>query len=177
MKEKSAKRKILGQGKYKRLVVEDDWEFIEKLKECEIVAVLAVNDDNQLLLVEQYRVPVGRNVIELPAGLANDLETHPDESLADAAKRELLEETGYEAGKMTFLIRGPLSAATVSDVMTLFRAEKLRKTGPGGGDDTESITVHEVPLEKINDWLRAKETQGLLVDPKVYAALYLLAKC
>ena len=167
-------RKVLGEGKYKRLVVEDDWEYLEKLKKCEIVAVLAVNDDGQLLLVEQYRVPVGQNVIELPAGLANDLEEHAGESLADAARRELLEETGYEAGEMQAILRGPLSAASSSDIMTLFLAGRLRKVGAGGGDPTESITVHEVPLEKIHDWIRGKEKAGGWVDPKVYAGLYLL---
>lgn len=174
MKKKTVKRKTLGEGKYKRLVVENDWEFLEKLKKCEIVAVLAVNDDDQLILVEQHRVPVGRPVIELPAGLANDLASHPDESLADAARRELFEETGYEAHEMTVIIRGPISAAGCSDIMTLFRAKSLRKAGPGGGDATESITVHEVPLAGIHDWIKAKETAGFWVDPKVYAGLYFL---
>lgn len=171
------KRKILGEGKYKRLVAINDWEFMERVKNTDVVAVLAVSEAGKLLLVEQYRVPVERNVIELPAGLANDLESHPDESLEDAARRELLEEAGYEAEVMTPILRGPLSAASVSEMMTLFRAEKLRKVGPGGGDHTESITVHEVPLEKVHGWLIEKEKQGLLVDPKVYGALYLLAKC
>ncbi len=172
---KTPKRTTLYEGKYKRLVVEDGWEFMEKVKNCQVVVVLAVNDDGKLLLVEQYRVPVGRSVIELPAGLANDLDSHPDESLADAARRELLEETGYEAGEMKVLLRGPLAAAGVPDIMTLFRASRLRKAGPGGGDHTESITVHEVPLAKIHDWIREKESAGFWVDPKVYAGLYLLA--
>lgn len=171
------KRKTLGEGKYKRLVVINDWEFMERVKNTDVVAVLAVNEEGKLLLVEQYRVPVERNVIELPAGLANDLESCPDESLEDAARRELLEEAGYEAGTMTPILRGPLSAASVSEMITLFRAEKVRRVGPGGGDHTESITVHEVPVEQVHGWLKQKEAEGLFVDPKVYAALYLLAKC
>src|SRR5690606_39395108 len=67
----------------------------------------------------------------------------------------------------------PISAAGSSSSMVMFfHAKGLKKIASGGGDETENITVHEVPLDGIDDWLKKAEGQGLLVDPKVYTALY-----
>lgn len=168
------KRIVLHEGKFKRLVSENEWEFVERINCSGIAVILAVTPEGKLLLVEQYRIPVRRKVIEFPAGLASDAHWNRGESLINAAKRELLEETGYEAESMSLVLSGPTASATTPDIMTLFRAEGLRKVSRGGGDGTEAITVHEVELNGIRDWIKGKETEGVLVDPKIYAGLYLL---
>lgn len=161
------------EGKYKRFVSVDRWEFVERLNCWGIVGVLAVTEDQRVILVEQMRIPVGKPVIEFPAGLA-DGAAGQGETLEDVAKRELLEETGYEAKKMKLCTQGPISSGSTSDILSLFRAQEIKKVGPGGGDATEAITVHEVPLLEIDSWLKQKEEEGILIDSKVYAGLYFL---
>ena len=166
-------RRVLAQGQHVRLVVEDGWEFVERNAATGIVAIVAVTPEDRLLLVEQFRPPVGHRVVELPAGLAGDVADHEGEALAAAARRELLEETGYEAVEMTPLAEGPPSAGISSEVVTFFRAGGLRRTGAGGGDGTETIALHEVDLSRIDEWLRERSREDVLVDPKVHAGLRL----
>jgi ADP-ribose pyrophosphatase len=166
-------RKVLAEGRYLRLVVEDGWEFAERKATTGIVVIVAVTGAGRILLVDQFRPPVRCRVIELPAGLAGDVAGHEGEDLADAARRELLEETGYEAETMTLLGGGPPSSGTTSEVVTFFRADGLRRTGRGGGDSTEDIVAHEVPLADVEAWLREAERDGRLIDPKVHAGLAL----
>jgi ADP-ribose pyrophosphatase len=116
------------------------------------------------------------SVIELPAGLAGDVPEDADEPLEAAARRELVEETGYEATNLERLFEGPLSAGMTTEVVTFFRATGLTKTGAGGGDGSESITVHEVPLAEADRWLAGQAAAGKLVDPKVYVGLYVLTR-
>jgi ADP-ribose pyrophosphatase len=166
-------RKVLAEGRYLRLVVENGWEFVERKSTTGIVVIVAVTEGGHLLLVEQFRPPVRGRVIELPAGLAGDVAGQEGEALADAARRELSEETGYEAASMTALGGGPPSSGTTSEVVTFFHAHGLRRTGRGGGDAQEDIEVHEVPRADAREWLRQREREGRLVDPKVYAGLAL----
>lgn len=156
------------------MVSHGGWEACERVKAAGVVTIVAVTRDNRLVLTEQFRPPVGRRVIEMPAGLAGDVAGEEHEALAEAARRELLEETGCSADAMEFLTAGPSSAGLTSEVITFFRAVGVRKTGPGGGDGSESIVLHEVPLAGIRGWLRDREADGLLVDPKVYAGLLFL---
>lgn len=171
-----SERTVLAAGRHLRFVVEEGWEYVERPRVSGIAVIVAVTREDRLLLVEQYRRPVGGRVLELPAGLAGDVAGHEGEDLADAARRELLEETGYEAGTMTPLAQGPPSVGVTSEVVTFFRAEGLRKAGPGGGDGTEAIVVHEVPSREVDAFLRSRAAGGLLVDPKVYAGLYLVSR-
>ncbi|MBI3932626.1 MAG: NUDIX hydrolase [Acidobacteria bacterium] len=169
-----ADREVLGEGRHLRLVREDGWEHVERPGITGIAVLVAVTAEGRLLLVEQHRPPVRARVLELPAGLAGDTPAHAGEDPAIAARRELLEETGYEADEITTLAAGPPSAGLTSEVVTFFRARGLRRVAAGGGDAVEQIVVHEVPLDGIDAWLRSKRAGGLLVDPKVYAGLYFL---
>lgn len=169
-------KKILCKGKFKQFVIQDGWEFVERVNCWGIVAILAMTDERKVVLVEQFRIPVGKKVIEFPAGLADGVNGNSEETLEEAAKRELLEETGYEAARMTLCLRGPISPAANAEIMHLFRAEGLKKISKGGGDGTESIIVHETPLAEIDKWLCKKEKEGILIDSKVYAGLYLLTR-
>ena len=163
---------IVAEGKHVALVRKGGWEFARRRGISGIVGIVAVTDDGRLLLVEQDRPPVNARVIELPAGLAGDGSEHAGEDLEVAARRELLEETGYKASRMERLAAGAASAGMTDEVITIFRATGLKKTGAGEGDGSEDITLHEVPLDGILDWLAAREREGKLVDLKVYAALH-----
>ena len=98
--------------------------------------------------------------------------------IRDALREALktIEETGWDAARMDRLASGPPSAGVTSEVVTFLRARSLSRQGPGGGVDGEEIAVHEVPLDEVDAFLRAKEAEGALVDPKVWAGLFLLAR-
>jgi ADP-ribose pyrophosphatase len=165
---------ILFRGKFLNLVKKEGWEFVERVGSTGIVAIVAITDQNELILVEQYRAPVGKRVIELPAGLVGDVKGEESEELVKAAQRELLEETGYEASQWSFLTEGPPSAGLSSEVISFFKARNLKRIHEGGGDGNESIQVHMVPLSDIKSWLRKKEKEGALIDYKIYAGLYFI---
>jgi len=166
-------REILHEGNFKRFLREAGWEFTERLRVGGVVGILPISKGETVILVEQARIPVGKRVIEIPAGLANDQEEWAHETLEDAARRELQEETGYEAGKMELLFGGPIASASLTDIVHLFLATDLEKVSDGGGDESEDILVHEVSLQDIVSFLKQKEQEGFLVDPKIYSALYL----
>jgi ADP-ribose pyrophosphatase len=120
---------------------------------------------------EEYRVPLGKFVIGCPAGLIGDLEDET-ESLEAAVVRELEEEAGYTASKVTSLTHGPTSAGQSNEVIWIVLAEGLKKIGKGGGVGGEQIHLHEVPLKEIDSWLEDRVAKGELIDPKVYTVLY-----
>jgi ADP-ribose pyrophosphatase len=165
--------KILAEGKYLRFLNEDGWEYVVRPNSTGVVVIVAITVDQRLILVEQYRVAVHARVIELPAGLVGDTVAARGEPLAAAASRELIEETGYQAARMIELAAGPIAVGLGSEVVTFFQAVDLRRVGPGGGDDSEDIVVHEVALAELPAWLDEQRRAGLLVDPKLYAGLYL----
>src|SRR5262249_34388549 len=140
-----------------------------------IVGIVAVTDQQELLLIEQFRPPVNASVIELPAGLVGDEEGHHDEALADAAGRELLEETGYRASELVRLVAGTASAGISSEVVTLFRARGLTCQSQDLGVGGEKLTLHKVPLAQASAWLTQRIAGGAQVDLKVYAALFFLS--
>ena len=172
----AAKRKIIGAGKYLQLVNDNGWEYAERKGPSGIVAIIAVTRAGNVLLTEQYRPPIGKNVIELPAGLAGDTSEFQGESLEIAARRELLEETGYEARGMKELVGGPISAGFGTEILTFFRATGLKRMNDGGGDESEDIVVHEIPLAKTERWLLSREDNTTTIDPKVFVGLYFARK-
>jgi ADP-ribose pyrophosphatase len=168
----SEEKTILHRGKYLALVKEGHWEYADRVGATGAAIIVAVTPENKLLLVEQFRIPVHACTIELPAGITGD--TGTSESDAEAAKRELLEETGFEAKKIEALTTGPASSGLTSETVTLFLASDLRRVHAGGGIEHEKITVHEIPLTEVAHWLKSRAAEGCLIDPKVYAGLYFL---
>ncbi len=160
-------------GRYLSLMERDGWEFASRSNASGVVVLVPVTDQEEIVLVEQFRKPVGKNVIELPAGLVGDNED-PDESILKAAKRELKEETGYEAAQLDLLMECPSSAGMSDEIVSFVLAKELHRVGPGGGDDNEDIQVHTISLDRVDHWLREQHAAGKPMDPKIYAALYWL---
>ena len=169
------KGEVIRSGKFLRLVIRDGWEYIERVNCAGVVIVVGKTDDDKVILVEQFRRPVKKNTIGFPAGLVGDERGQRGESMAQAGRRELLEETGYSARKITKFFEGPVSAGMCKDMVTILHASGLKKVAAGGGvDDLEKISVHEVPLKSVDAWLKRKAQQGILVGPNVFAGLYFL---
>jgi len=160
-------------GRYLSMLERDGWEFVSRSNASNVVALVAVTVEDEIILVEQYRKPVAASVIEIPAGLVGDHED-PDESVLVAAGRELEEETGYTAVHLEVLMECPSSAGMSDEVITFVIARGLSRTGPGGGDDSEDIVTHVIPLDTVNDWLFRQRANGKMLDPKVYSALHWL---
>jgi ADP-ribose pyrophosphatase len=157
------------EGRHLSMLSRGGWEYATRNTARSAVGIVAVTDVGDVLLVEQHRPPVGERVIELPAGLSGDIAGREDEALVEAAKRELLEETGYVASRWTELLTGYSSPGLTDESITLFLAEGLRREGLGGGDAQEDIVVHEVPLAQVLPWLRQHRA---LADLKLLAGLH-----
>lgn len=161
------------QGKYLRIRRHDcGWEFVERANSCGGVILIAITADGKLLITQQYRVPMGCDVLELPAGLAGDIPGSEEEPLVEAARRELWEETGYHAEQIVRVAAGPTSPGLTNEHNTMFLATGLKRVGEGGGDESEDITLHEVPMEELPSWLAAQAAAGIPADPKIFAGLY-----
>jgi ADP-ribose pyrophosphatase len=166
----------LHRGKFLELRQRDTWEYVHRVRGQTPVGIAALTPDNRAILISQFRVPLQRTIIEIPAGLVGDKQGDESEAWQLAAQRELLEETGWSADKIEFLAEGPTSAGLTSECIKLVRAIGLTKRGDPTPDGDEQITVHEIPLDEVDAWLAAKVRAGELVDPKVYAALYFLTR-
>jgi ADP-ribose pyrophosphatase len=156
-------------GQHLSMCKRGEWEYATRKTDKSAVGIVAVNDTGEVVLVEQYRPPVNRKVVELPAGLSGDIAGKENETLLEAAHRELLEETGYVAERWTELVSGYSSPGLTDESITLFLAEELTRTGPGGGDHSEDITIHEVPLADVLTWLKRR---GFMADLKLLAGLF-----
>jgi ADP-ribose pyrophosphatase len=169
---KSLPDRIVADTPHLRLIDRKGWFFVDRPGATGVVAIVAVTEQNQIILVEQYRPALAGNVIELPAGLVGDEADHANEPLANAARRELIEETGYDAPSFELLPACAAAPGVSSEVVTFFRARGLQRVGAGGGVAAENIKVHEVPLATAEDWLADRARAGTVVAVKVYAGLW-----
>ena len=161
-------------GRWLRLRRRGTWEFVERVNPRGAVIIVAVTPGEEVLFVEQFRVPLGQRTIEMPAGLVGDLAGGEDEGYLESAARELEEETGWRAGRLEIVMGGPSSAGMSTEVMTFVRAFDLVQVGEGGGDATEDIKVHRVPRAGCAAFLAQAMADGFAIDPKLYAGLYFL---
>lgn len=173
MNDSESQVRIIAETQYLQLVECNNWSYVRRNDCVRVVAVAAVTANDEIILVEQFRPPVQTTVIELPAGLAGDIEGEKDESLQRAAERELLEETGFVAKSWKHVVDLSSSAGMTNEVVTLFRAADLSRQTQGGGVDREEIIVHQIPVGKAGDWLQMQQKSGKLIDGRVYAGLYL----
>ena len=168
-----SQRDVVFEGRYLRMVVDGHWEYVERVHaQGMAVIIIAVTPDDDVLFVEQYRIPLGARTIEMPAGLVGDDNAH--DTLEDAARRELIEETGWKATAVNVLLVGPTSAGMTSERIAFVRATGLTRVGDGGGVAGEDITVHAVPRHDAPAWLMQKSREGYEVDLKLWAGLWMI---
>lgn len=161
------------EGKWLRMKKRGRWEYAERTnKDGMAVIIVAATPENKLLFVEQFRVPVDGMTIEMPAGLVGD--SDESESLELAAERELLEETGWQAARIDVLMTGPTSSGMSNERVAFVRATNLTRIHAGGGDASEEIVVHEIPVDEAPRWLSQKMAEGYAIDAKLWAGLWFL---
>jgi ADP-ribose pyrophosphatase len=156
------------EGKFIKVLKSGTWEYVSRTRGVSAAVMLAF-DEGKAILVEQYRVPLGRMCLELPAGLVGDEEEGED--VETAAIRELEEETGYRAERMVTLGRFHASPGMSSEGFTLLRGEGLTKVGEGGGVGGEDIQVHLVPLAEVHAFIERKRSDGVAMDVKLLLLL------
>ncbi|PPE73828.1 DNA mismatch repair protein MutT [Solimonas fluminis] len=167
-----AKIETLHEGRFLRLLKDRHWEYVERTNSSGAAFILAVTPEDELLLVEQYRLPLHARTIELPAGMIGDDEGFKGEAVEASALRELEEETGYRGSAARILASGPVAAGMTSEQLHLVEITGLTRVHAGGGVEGEDITVHRVPLREVHGWLERKRAEGFQVEPRIYAALY-----
>ena len=162
---------IVWQGKFITARRRGKWEYVSRARGIRAAVILAIDEADHVILVEQYRIPLGRPCIELPAGLVGDSDEVADEDPTAAAARELEEETGYRADRMEVLGEFQSSPGMVSESYTLLRAHGLTRIGEGGGTDGEDITVHRVPMAGIADHVARWRAAGYAIDTRLVLLL------
>lgn len=155
-------------GKYIVAKRRGPWEYVGRARNIGAAVILAV-EDGHVLLVEQWRVPLQRRCLELPAGLVGD-ETE-GEDIATSATRELEEETGWRADRIDIVGEFASSPGMVSETFTLVTAHGLTRVGDGGGVAGEDITVHRVALSDVAAFVAAKRAEDVAIDAKVLMLL------
>jgi ADP-ribose pyrophosphatase len=156
------------EGRFVTVRQQGDWEYVSRSRGIHAAVILAIDDASDgrhVILVEQYRVPLKRNCLELPAGLVGD--DRAGEAAEIAAARELEEETGYRAATWRNVGEFYSSPGMVSESFTLLVATGLTRIGDGGGVDGEDIIVHRVAIRDIADFVAAKRADGCGIDVRV----------
>jgi ADP-ribose pyrophosphatase len=156
------------QGRFIAANKRGKWEYVSRTRGIHAAVILALVDGD-VLLVEQYRMPLGASCLELPAGLVGD--EAEGEAAEAAAIRELEEETGYRAEHMVELGRYFASPGMSAEGFTLLRAEGLTRTGEGGGVEGENIVVHRVPVAEVPAFVASRRAAGCAVDAKMLLLL------
>jgi ADP-ribose pyrophosphatase len=159
---------VVWEGRFLAAKKRGKWEYVSRTRNISAAVILAIHE-GEVILVEQYRVPIGAQCLELPAGLIGDGEEGEEVELA--AIRELEEETGYRAARMVHLGRFYASSGMSSEGFNLLRAEGLTKVGEGGGVEGEDIMVHHVKLDAIRDFVARKREEGCAMDAKLLLLL------
>ena len=154
------------QGRFLEMRTRGRWEYVGRTRNIRAAVILAI-DDSHVILVEQFRIPLNRRTIELPAGLIGDEAGGEHEDALTAAIRELEEETGYRALTMDVVGEFFSSPGMVTEAFTLFRATGLSQVSAGGGVDGENITVHRVALADLETFIADRRAAGFGIDTRM----------
>lgn len=135
----------------------------------EWINVIALTPENRIILVEQYRAGIHKSTLEIPGGMVDGGETPPE-----AARRELLEETGFISDNWISLGKTSSNPAILNNFTHLYLAEDCIKVQTQQTDATEDILVHQLPVNRFLNLVR----EGVVHHSIVLAAVaqYLLFK-
>lgn len=164
----------LCRGKFLELLKEGRWEYVRRVNASGAVMIVAVTKEGELLLVEEYRVPLHARTVGLPAGISGD---EGEESTLQSARRELEEETGYRADSWTYLFEGPSSPGLTTEMVSFYLAEGLHRISEGGGVAHENITVHRIPLTQVRLGCGADGTGKSGGPENLYGSLFPVPLC
>lgn len=161
---------IIHDGKYIQLVKNGTWEYVKRKGSGDAVVIVPVDGD-QVILLSEYRVPLGGRELGFPAGLVED-----DEDIFASARREMVEETGMLPNSLKLLTHNsPSSSGLTNETFHLLLAEDLVKVGEGGGDESEDIRVVRAPLKHFRSFIKAfKECSH--ISPKIYMGMYFMGE-
>lgn len=129
------------------------------------VAVIAYKDEDTILLVEQFRKPIEKIILELPAGKIEE-----GEDIELCGIRELEEETGYKAKEFSYLGKIVSSPGFCNEYIYIYRASDLYKGQNNLGDEDEFINVREIRVEKVKEMIK----NGEIIDAKTISAFMFL---
>ncbi|RAL26535.1 NUDIX hydrolase [Thermoflavimicrobium daqui] len=135
----------------------------ELVKHPGAVGVIAITPDNKLVLVRQFRKPLEKTILEIPAG-----KLEPDEDPQTCAFRELAEETGYQADSMNHVVSYYTSPGFANEIIHLYEAKGLT-TGSMQPDSDEFVELVELSLSECNERIAS----GEICDAKTVTAVYL----
>jgi ADP-ribose pyrophosphatase len=161
---------IVWSGKYVQARRRGRWEYAGRPGGIRAAVILAL-DAGEVLLVEQFRVPLGKTCLELPAGLIGDDDGGENEDSFAAAERELEEETGFAAARWEDLGEYSSSPGMLSETFSLLKASGLTRVGDGGGTDSEDIVVHKVPLARVPQLVAERRAAGVTIDVRLLLLL------
>lgn len=164
--------RVLAETPYLRLIDRAGWSFVERPNSRGVITIIPLTAERKLLFVEQFRAPLKNKVIEFPAGLMGDERGHEHEDAVASARRELREETGYEARSLELVATTSTSPGMTNELVHFVLAWDLVRVGEGGGVAGESIVVHEVRIDETRAWLREQEREGRILAAKLFAGLF-----
>lgn len=162
---------VMWAGRFITAKTRGKWEYVTRSRGIRAAVILAIDEEDHVLLVEQFRVPLGKPCLELPAGLIGDHDHSAGEDATLAAARELEEETGYRPARVEVVGEFYSSPGMVSESFTLLTARELTRVSDGGGVDGEDITVHRVPLAGLEQFIADARQRGLGIDVRLLLLL------
>jgi len=160
--EKTIKRETIFEGKIISLHVDEvklpngNTSTREIVEHPGAVAVIAITDEDKMIMVEQFRKPLERSLVEIPAG-----KLEKGEDPIECAKRELGEETGYTCEQIEHVTSFYTSPGFSDELLHIFLAKGLKKNSHLHLDDDEFVNLLEVSYEEV---------QQLIKEQKIYDA-------
>lgn len=167
---------VLCESTFLRLMRNGCWEYVQRTNSKAAVVIVPFTNDGKVVFIEQFRVPLQASVIEFPAGMVGDDPGSELEALCDAARRELVEETGYDSLDLREVFVAACLAGMTDEMVTFYIAVDLKKIERGGGVGHEQISVIEVPLADVDTWLASQVDAGKIMDARLFTGLYLLRR-
>ena len=148
------------------------WEVVKRTNDNPVVSALVENiTNNTFVLVEQYRPPVWKKVVELVAWVV-DKQGYSKE---DIIRAEILEETGYTAQQIELLLENtPKSPGIISELGNTYYAQVIWERQNQDLQDNEEIEVLEFEKQDLNKFLESKQKQWILISSWIYTVIWKL---